>query len=249
MRTVIQLADAGRLPDALIRLGIRFLDYRRLSDGRRGGPERQMRRKQELIAVMRRSPIAIQTDKANAQHYELPAEFFRHVLGSHLKYSGCYWPDGVGHLDEAEAAALEMVADRARLADGMRILELGCGWGAFSLWAAERFQGCRITAVSNSAPQREFIQAQCRRRGLDNLEVITADMNRFAPGERFDRIVSVEMFEHMRNWERLLGRIASWLDSDGRVFIHVFTHRALGPMCIQPRATTTGWDATSSPAE
>lgn len=225
MKTLIRLADQGKLPDALIRLGIRFLDFRRLSAERGGGTEQQMARKQRLIQQLRESPIAVQTDKANAQHYELPPAFFGHVLGRHRKYSGCFWPEGVDSLDQAEARALELVADRAQLAGAQRILELGCGWGAFSLWAARRFADSRITAVSNAPSQRAFIEAQCREQGITNLEVVTADMNRFAPPHWYDRIVSIEMFEHMRNWERLLARTAAWLNPQGRVFIHFFSHK------------------------
>jgi len=225
MKTLIELADRGRLPDPLIRLGIKFLDFQRLAAEGKGGPERQMARKQSFIQAMRQSPIALATEAANTQHYELPPDFFRYVLGKHLKYSGCYWPDGVDSLDAAEARALELVAARADLLDGQRILELGYGWGSFSLWAAARFPNALFTAVSNASSQREFITAQARRRNLGNLKVVTADMNHFAAEERYDRIVSVEMFEHMRNWEKLLARIAGWLEPDGRLFIHIFTHR------------------------
>lgn len=225
MKTLIRLADQGKLPDPLIRLGIKFLDYQRLAAEGKGGLERQMARKQDFIRRMRRSPIAIETDKANDQHYEVPAEFFLEVLGRHLKYSGCFWPPGVDSLDGAEAAALELVGLRSDLSDGQRVLELGCGWGSFSLWAAETYPASRITAVSNAASQRRFIEAQCRSRGIGNLEVVTADMIRFEPEGRFDRIVSVEMFEHMRNWEQLLSRISTWLEPHGRLFVHFFSHK------------------------
>lgn len=225
MKTLIRLADQGKLPDALIRLGIRFLDFQRLSAEGKGGVEQQWERKQRFIDQMRHSPIALETQKANDQHYEIPPAFFHHVLGKHLKYSSCYWPDGVDTLDKAETTALELVGERANLADGLRILELGCGWGAFSLWAAEQFPGSRITAVSNAASQREYIQQQCRVRGIDNLNVVTVDMNQFEPEGRYDRIVSIEMFEHMRNWERLFSRISTWLNPDGTVFVHFFSHK------------------------
>lgn len=224
MNKLIQWADQGKLPDTLIRLGIKFLDFQRLSVEGSGGVEDQLARKQRFIGQMCKSPIAMETDKANDQHYELPPDFFEQVLGRHLKYSGCYWPEGVNSLDAAELKALELVAQRAGLADGMRILELGCGWGAFSLWAAAQFPQSNLTAVSNSASQREFIEQQCRQRDISNLEVITADMNNFEPQGHFDRIVSIEMFEHMRNWQRLLGRISGWLNQDGRLFVHVFSH-------------------------
>ncbi|MGD9368245.1 MAG: cyclopropane-fatty-acyl-phospholipid synthase family protein [Desulfobacteraceae bacterium] len=225
MKTLIRLADQGKLPDPLIRLGIKFLDFQRLAVEQKGGVERQLERKQRFIEEMRRSPIAMQTDMANTQHYELPPDFFRQVLGVHMKYSGCYWPEQVRDLNDAEAQSLELAGRRAQLSDGLRVLELGCGWGSFSLWAARRFPGSRFTSVSNSASQREFIEEQCRVRGIANLEVLTADMNLFEPAGRFDRIVSIEMFEHMRNWERLLARISTWLNPDGRVFIHVFSHK------------------------
>lgn len=225
MRSLIRLADQGTLPDPLIRLGIRLLDFQRLCAEGQGGPEKKMERKQRFIDQMRISPIALATDAANQQHYEVPPAFFRHVLGKHLKYSACHWPRGTADLDAAEARALELAARRADMADGLRVLELGCGWGSFSLWAARRFPNCSITAVSNSAPQREFIQAQSREAGLGNLEVVTADINGFAPRGHFDRIVSIEMFEHMRNWEKLLRRISTWLNPEGRVFIHFFSHK------------------------
>jgi cyclopropane-fatty-acyl-phospholipid synthase len=225
MKTLIRLADQGKLPDPLIRLGIKFLDFQRLAVEEKGGVERQLERKQRFIEQMRRSPIAIETDMANAQHYELPPDFFHQVLGAHMKYSGCYWPEHVQELNDAEAHSLELVGRRAQLNDGLRVLELGCGWGAFSLWAAQRFPNSRFTAVSNAVSQREFIEEQCRARAITNLDVLTADMNRFEPAGRYDRIVSIEMFEHMRNWERLLARISTWLKPEGRLFIHVFTHK------------------------
>jgi cyclopropane-fatty-acyl-phospholipid synthase len=162
---------------------------------------------------------------ANRQHYEVPPDFFQLVLGRHLKYSGCWWPAGVRGLDAAEEAMLALYGRRAELADGLQILELGCGWGALTLWMAARFPRSRITAVSNSAPQGRFIRERAAARGLANIEIVTADMNDFATGRRFDRVVSVEMFEHMRNWPLLLERIHGWLTPGGRLFIHIFTHR------------------------
>jgi cyclopropane-fatty-acyl-phospholipid synthase len=162
---------------------------------------------------------------ANEQHYEVPASFFRTVLGSRMKYSGGFWPDGVSNLDASEEAMLQLTAERAGIENGHRILELGCGWGSFSLWAAERFPASRVVGVSNSASQREFILGEARRRGLDNLEILTCDMNRFEAPGRFDRVVSVEMFEHMRNWPELFRRISGWLAPGGKLFIHVFASR------------------------
>ncbi len=225
MKLIIDLADRALLPDPLIRLGIRQLDRIRLKqEAKRYGniPGRALA---EFIAHMRQSPVALSTEMANQQHYELPAAFFENVLGSHLKYSSALWNTGVDDLDQAESDMLAITAERAGLQDGMDILELGCGWGSLTLWNARHYPNSRITAVSNSASQRRFIEARCRQRGLDNVQVITADMNQFSTDMRFDCIVSVEMFEHMRNWEALLLRINTWLSPAGRLFIHIFTHR------------------------
>jgi len=222
---LIELADRGILPDRLIRFGIRRLDKKRLLDEGRGNGAQQHTSLEKFIDRMRQSPIAVLQHKANEQHYELPPAFFQHVLGPHLKYSGCYWPVGVNSLDQAEAAMLALTCERAQLTDGLQILELGCGWGSLSLWMAQNYPDSRITAVSNSGPQREFIESKIAERNLQNLQVITADMNDFSTDRRFDRVVSVEMFEHMRNWPRLLERISRWLTPEGRLFIHIFTHR------------------------
>ncbi|TRM50216.1 class I SAM-dependent methyltransferase [Achromobacter sp. LC458] len=225
---LLGLAERGLVPDALLRLGIRRLCAQRLRDESAGGPAAQARRYQHLIDELRASPVAIHTDDANAQHYELPAEFFTLCLGRQLKYSGCYYATGRETLDQAEAAMLELYGVRAELADGQRILELGCGWGSLTLWMAERYPTARITAVSNSASQRQHIQAQCRARGLDNVEVITCDVNTLQlHPQTFDRCVSVEMFEHMRNYQALLARIGSWLRPGGKLFVHLFAHRSL----------------------
>jgi len=169
-------------------------------------------------------PIAVHTDAANAQHYEVPAAFFDQVLGPRRKYSCCFYAGPADSLATAEEAALALTADHAGLADGQEILELGCGWGSLSLWMAQAYPQARIVSVSNSASQRAFIEERARERGFGNLRVITADMNDFAIEERFDRVVSVEMFEHMANWRALLGRVHGWLKPDGRLFIHVFAH-------------------------
>ena len=175
---------------------------------------------------MKRFPIALHTDAANAQHYEVPPEFFKLVLGPRLKYSSAFFETGHESLGEAEVIALSKTADNAALADGQHILELGCGWGSLSLWMAEHFPKSRITAVSNSSLQRAHIEGEAKQRGLKNLRVITSDMNGFTPGQTFHRIVSVEMFEHMSNWPALLARLRTWLKPKGRVLIHVFTHRS-----------------------
>ena len=171
-------------------------------------------------------PIAEHADVANAQHYEVPAAFFAQVLGPNRKYSSCFYKEPVSTLQEAEEEALRQTVANADLADGQSILELGCGWGALSLWMARQFPHAQITAVSNSHSQRRYIEDEAAARGLTNLSVVTSDMNRFAPTQRFDRIVSVEMFEHMMNWRALLTRVRNWLAPEGRFFMHVFAHRA-----------------------
>ena len=221
-----QLLERNLLPDWLIRSGIRRLLARRLAEESRGGPEARQRRQGELLARLRASPIAINTTDANEQHYEVPTEFFTRVLGRHMKYSCCYYAPGVDDLDAAEAEMLRLTTERAGIRDGERVLELGCGWGSLSLWLAQRFPSARVTAVSNSRTQKEYIDARARERGLDNLEVITCDINRLElPAAQFDRVVSVEMFEHMRNYEQLLGRVAGWMKPSATLFVHIFTHR------------------------
>ena len=222
-----RLLEADRVPDALIRWNIRRLLQQRLREEQRPNEEAQQQHLMRFIAQLKASPIAINTREANEQHYELPCEFFELVLGKHLKYSSCYFKDGVESLDAAEAEMLALTCRRARLADGERILELGCGWGSLSLYMAQQFPNARITAVSNSRTQKEFIDARAASRGLTNLEVITCDMNdlSFSGDRRFDRAVSVEMFEHMRNYEQLLQRISRWLQPAGTLFVHIFTHR------------------------
>lgn len=225
---LLGLAERGWLPDALVRHGIRQLCRQRLREESAGGAGATADRYRDLILELKRSPLAVHTQEANAQHYELPPEFFLLCLGARLKYSGCYYLTGAETLDQAETAMLELYAQRAELADGQSILELGCGWGSLTLWMAQRFPGARITAVSNSASQREFILARCRELGVGNVEVITRDVNVLAlPAGAYDRCVSVEMFEHMRNYETLLSRIADWLNPQGKLFVHIFAHRDL----------------------
>jgi len=208
-----------------LRAGIRRLLRQRLRSERRGDVESQMSALQSLIAQLRSSPIAIETAAANAQHYELPTRFFALCLGKRLKYSSGLWSEQANTLDAAEEAMLRLTCERAQISDGQSILELGCGWGSLSLWLAEHYPRSCITAVSNSATQRQYIESECARRGFSNLRVITCDMNRFDTPETFDRVVSVEMFEHMKNYEQLMGNISRWLKADGRLFVHIFTHR------------------------
>lgn len=219
------LLERRLVPDALLRLGIRASCAVRLRREAWGGVEAQEKRLTALLHELRASPIAREVDKPNEQHYELPPEFFRLVLGPRLKYSCCLWRNDVRTLAEAEEAMLRLTCERAGVADGMELLDLGCGWGSLSFWLAECYPRARILAVSNSSVQRQFIETEAERRGVHNLEVVTADANSFETGRRFDRILSVEMLEHMRNYEALLRKIASWLTPEGRLFVHVFTHR------------------------
>ncbi|MCG6921320.1 MAG: cyclopropane-fatty-acyl-phospholipid synthase family protein [Acidobacteriota bacterium] len=218
------ILEKGVLPDPVVRVGIRRLIRERVRVESEGGPTAQQERLIDWVRSLRESPIAIETMAANEQHYEVPAAFFERVLGRHLKYSCGYWPEGVEDLDTSEEAMLQLTCERAGLVDGQRVLELGCGWGSLTLWMAEHYPDSQVTAVSNSASQKAFIDARAESRGLSNVTVVTADMNRFAPAGRFDRVVSVEMFEHMRNYEALLCRIAAWLEPGGRLFVHIFSH-------------------------
>ncbi|NNL86496.1 MAG: class I SAM-dependent methyltransferase [Myxococcales bacterium] len=223
--TPVELAERGSVPDRLIRAGIRRLLARRLAELEPADCEAEAREREAFLRDARRAPIAIAADVANQQHYEIPTAFYEGVLGPRLKYSCAHWPRGVTTLSQAEESMLDLTTERAGIEDGARILDLGCGWGSLSLWIAERFPHCQIVAVSNSKSQREAILARCDARGIDNLEVITADINRFEPDGRFDRVVSVEMFEHVRNHGALMERISRWLESDGRLFVHIFCHR------------------------
>jgi cyclopropane-fatty-acyl-phospholipid synthase len=222
----MRLLERDLLPDFLVRYGIRRLLAERLVEEDRGDPESQQQHLMKLITRLRQSPVAINTADANQQHYELPAGFFERVLGKNLKYSSCYYAHPGETLDEAEDNMLALTAERARLQDGDRILELGCGWGSLSLWMARHFPKSRITVVSNSRSQKRFIDGKAQERGLNNLEVITCDANQLSlPEGEFDRVVSVEMFEHMRNYETLMRRISTWLKPQGTLFVHIFTHK------------------------
>ena len=213
------LAERRLIPDSLIRWGIRnqlkqhslFLANNPKSD-------------QSWIEELSKGPIAECTDTSKEQHYEVPTEYFKSVLGSHLKYSSCFWDEVTTSLEMAEGNMLRLSCEHAELENGQNILELGCGWGSLSLWMAEHYPESTITAMSHSKTQKAYIDSESKRRGLDNLKVITSDINDFDTSKRFDRIVSVEMFEHLRNHSLLFNRLNSWLKDDGRIFIHVFAH-------------------------
>jgi len=225
VRLGIEAIEKGLVPDVVTRIAIRELCRQRLAHQSVQHSGTETRFPVDFLESTRRGPVALVPEKANEQHYEVPAAFFEHVLGSRRKYSGCYWPDGTSSLDAAEVNALQVTCTRAELADGLDILELGCGWGSLTLWMAEHFPRSRIAAVSNSSSQKEFIETECLRRNLSNVEVIAADMNEFEAPATYDRIVSVEMFEHMRNYRVLMERIASWLRPMGKLFVHIFCHR------------------------
>jgi cyclopropane-fatty-acyl-phospholipid synthase len=230
---VDRVLERGVVPERVLRAGIRANLARRLR-AEYGKPPAE---RQAFVDGLRASPIALQPAKPNEQHYEEPADFFSLVLGPRLKYSSCLWEEGTETLAVAEEAMLALTCERAGIADGMEILDLGCGWGSFSLYAAERFPAARITALSNSRTQRQWIERQVEARALENVRVVTADVNALQLDGRFDRVVSVEMFEHMRNYQALLSKIAAALEPDGRLFVHVFCHRELA------YPYSTGWMA------
>ena len=223
MDKVISLIERGWIPDSLIRTGIRQLLRKRLSEEKINFNTKD--HINSFADTLCSRPIAVDTSAANDQHYELPPSFFNLVLGKYNKYSSCYWGDGATSLDEAEASSLKITCERAELSDGMDILELGCGWGSLSLWMAEKYPNSRITSISNSNQQREFINGAAKLKKLNNLKIVTCDMNSFNAETKFDRVVSVEMFEHMQNYERLMENISEWLKPSGKLFVHIFCHQ------------------------
>ena len=221
------LLGRGLVPDRALRAGSRHGIRKVLRRERRGGPEAQQERLSRLVETKSQGPIAVATDTANEQHYALPPAFLGLFLGPRRKYSACLWPADGTSLAEAEEASLSQVCERAGIEDGHEVLDLGCGWGSMTLWIAEKYPGCRVTAVSNSGPQRGWIEAEAERRGVaERIRVITADANdlELEPAS-FDRVVSIEMFEHLNNWKEMLRRVSGWVRPDGRVFLHVFSHR------------------------
>jgi cyclopropane-fatty-acyl-phospholipid synthase len=229
MLNLDSILEANVVPDALIRMGIRHLLSETLREKTAPTVQEQRAQLMSHIAELKASPIAVQTTDANEQHYEVPTRFYQLCLGKRLKYSSALFPSGAETLDDAEEKMLALTCERAELADGQRILELGCGWGSLTLWMAEKHPTARITAVSNSRTQKEHIDAEARRRGLANIEVITCDMNVFEAPEAgmYDRAVSVEMFEHMKNYRALMQKVARWLAPAGKLFVHIFTHHTL----------------------
>ncbi len=224
MSALIGMAESGWVPDPLIRVGIRQLVKQRLREERRLPPHT----KAERTEALRENPVALHTDSANEQHYEVPTAFFEYCLGPRLKYSACIFPSWEASLAQAEEYTLAMYKERLGIAPGDKVLDLGCGWGSFSLWLAEHEPEVHITAVSNSRTQRAYIEGRAAKLGLDNLRVITEDVNRLElPQESFTKILSVEMFEHVRNYAELMRRISSWLAPGGNLFTHIFCHKEL----------------------
>ena len=224
--TVLAWTEKGLIPDSVIRAGIRRLCRQRLKDINADNVELSSDSMETFVSRMNTSPVALVPELANEQHYEVPPEFFQEVLGSNAKYSSCYWGDHVDSLDQAEKDGLEQTCLHAGIEDGMNILDLGCGWGSLSLWIARKHPHSTVTSVSNSAPQGEHIRQRAAEMGLQNIQVLTRDMNDFDIDDTFDRIVSVEMFEHMRNYGELYRRISHWLKPDGKFFKHIFCHRS-----------------------
>ena len=221
----IELTEKGWIPDPIIRWGIRRLVNERMQSLGPDEPLEIANRSKTFLDALETAPIAHLPDKANEQHYEIPPAFFKASLGKHLKYSACLWQNETTSLNEAEDLALDETAAHAQLQDGQEVLELGCGWGSFTLWMASHYPNSRITGVSNSKPQRDYILNEAKLRNLTNVEIITTDMNTFSTAKQFDRVVSVEMFEHMRNWPKLFNQVSTWLKPQGLFFMHVFCHR------------------------
>jgi len=222
-----KLLENDNLPDRILRAGIRKLLKQRLADESVGDEELQQEKFMDLVEELKSSPIAVNTADANEQHYELPTEFFQYCLGKNLKYSSGYWKPGVKDIDTSEDDMLALTCKRAELQNGQNVLELGCGWGSLSLYMAAKFPESNFTVVSNSATQKVFIDETAKVRGIQNLTVLTADMNTFTIADTFDRVVSVEMFEHMRNYKLLLAKVSSFLKPEGKLFVHIFTHQTL----------------------
>jgi cyclopropane-fatty-acyl-phospholipid synthase len=220
-----KLIEQNKVPDILLRQGIRKLLKQRLDDENKGDTEAQQTQLMALIGQLKASPIAVNTSEANKQHYEVPTQFYQYCLGKNLKYSSGYWRPGITDINVSENDMLELTCERAELTGGQMVLELGCGWGSLSLYMAAKFPDSTFKVVSNSLTQKLYIDEQAEIRGINNLTVLTADMNTFDIDDKFDRVVSVEMFEHMRNYQLLMNKVSSWLKPDGKLFVHIFTHK------------------------
>lgn len=236
---LMPIVEANLVPDFLVRFGIRQLLKASLRESDKGSFELNVAEKLAYVKDLKTRVIAQSTQEANEQHYEVPADFYQTCLGEWRKYSCGYWPGGVSTLTESEEAALHLVCDRAQITNtSMSVLDMGCGWGSATLFIASHFPAVHVTAVSNSNSQREYIEQQAQNRGLTNVTVITADINVFnAEPESFDRVVSIEMMEHVKNYEKLLLKVSTWLKPTGKLFVHIFSHRQF------PFHYTDGWMA------
>ena len=223
----LSMIEKGFISDLLVRIGIRALLRKRLIDISSSECELADKNQMKMISVMNASPIAMNTSSANEQHYEVPPEFYELVLGERFKYSCCFWDEDTNDLDHAEINALEITCKRAMLNDGQAILDMGCGWGSLSLWIAENYPNTSVLSVSNSKTQKLFIENIAKSKNLTNIHVITEDMKEFNTDKKFDRIVSLEMFEHMKNYKKLFNRVSSWLKDDGLFFMHIFCHKTV----------------------
>ena len=223
----INQVEKGNIPDFLVKAGIRNLCSERLKWAKRQGEDGIKEHNLEWVDKLKNSPIALVPEKANEQHYEVPPEFFLKTLGKNLKYSCGYWENGAKNLNDSEIKMLDMYLSRAELKDGFDILELGCGWGSLTLHMAKKYPNSNITAISNSNDQRKFIQAECNKLNIENINVITCDMNDFTIDKKFDRVISIEMFEHMRNYKELLRRVATFMNDDAKLFVHIFSHKTM----------------------
>lgn len=219
------LLEKNKIPDFLIRIGIRKLLKQRLQQEKKSTVELQQAHLMKLIEELKNSPIAINTAEANEQHYEVPTKFYQYCLGKNLKYSSGYWKNGVTDINTSEDDMLEITCNRAELKDGQNVLEFGCGWGSLSLFMAKKYPQSTFTVVSNSRTQKLYIDEQAKQRGISNLTVITVNINDFTIDQTFDRVVSVEMFEHMRNYQKLMKKVADCLKPGGKLFVHIFTHK------------------------
>ncbi|TGK41496.1 SAM-dependent methyltransferase [Leptospira andrefontaineae] len=225
MSLIYTLMEKNVFPDWLIRFRIRQLLHLRLRMEDKGSLEKNQEHLIQYVNSLKQSPIAIDTHAANEQHYEVPSSFFKLVMGKYMKYSSGYWTSPDIGIDESERTMLGLTCERAELENGMNVLDLGCGWGSLSLYVAEKYPKCKVTGVSNSKSQKKFIDSEAKKRGLKNLNILTADMNVFKTNLKFDRIISIEMLEHMKNYEVLFGKLASFLKPKGKFFVHIFTHK------------------------
>ncbi|KAL5698637.1 hypothetical protein ACHQM5_029648 [Ranunculus cassubicifolius] len=226
VKMMLSSLERNLLPDLIIRRLTRLLLSSRLRSGYKSESQEQLADLISFAHSLKEMPIAIQTDIPKAQHYELPTEFFNLVLGNHMKYSCCYFADSSKTLEEAEKAMLDLYCERAQIQDGHTVLDVGCGWGSLSLYIAQKYSNCKVTGICNSTTQKDFIDGQCKERGLQNVEIIVGDISTYEMDASFDRVFSIEMFEHMKNYKELLKKISKWMKPESLLFVHHFCHKA-----------------------